>query len=565
MKMGRVINKSVVAILFVALGFLLPSMSGAQVKQEVSKPVAVKEAGYPVTLGGRVLFYIRAPVKYIGPEARAKAISERATRLAEDIYLQPESITVADDGVTTDIVAGDRIVMLVTDLDAQADGRGRTRQDLAKEYVEKLRTGIEQHRRDYSRKSILLGLVYSLIATILLLAILFVIRRLQARVDAFITARIAARIQTIHIQSFEIVHAERLRALLLGGVKVAKIGVVLIILYVYVQTVLAFFPWTRGFASDLLGYVLSPLRMMGSAVLAEIPKLFFLAILIIITRYVLKLLYLFFTAVEAGRVTISGFDADWSRPTYKLVRILVVAFAVVVAFPYIPGSESPAFKGVSIFLGVLFSLGSSSAISNVVAGLTMTYRRAFKVGDRVAIGEISGDVIEARLLVTHLRTPKNEEVVLPNSMILNSHVVNYSTQARKEGLILHTAVTIGYGAPWRKVYELLILAALATESVLKEPPPFVLQTALNDFYVTYEINAYTDDSHRMLQTYSELHQNIQDRFNEAGVEIMSPHYTQLRDGNEITIPPAYLPADYTPGALRITQTGGGEPPAKDKG
>jgi len=182
----------------------------------------------------------------------------------------------------------------------------------------------------------------------------------------------------------------------------------------------------------------------------------------------------------------------------------------------------------------------------------MTYRKAFKVGDRVGIGEFKGDVIEMRLLVTHLRTPKNEEVVIPNSTILNSQIVNYSTEAKKQGLILHTAITIGYDAPWRKVHELLNSAALATANILKEPPPFVLQTALNDFYVTYEINAYTDNPQAMLHTYSELHQNIQDTFNEGGVEIMSPHYTQLRDGNQVTIPEEYRPKDYVPGGLRVS-------------
>jgi small-conductance mechanosensitive channel len=566
--MPGVMNRRAVIILFVMLvvmlASLLPTMSGAQVKEPVPKPEVVKAPAYPVMLGSQMLFYVRAPIKAYGPEERAKAASERVTKLAEDLYLRPESITVSDDVVTTDLVTGDRIIMSLTDLDAQAEGLGRTRQELAKEHAEKLRTGIEKYRRDFGRKSILLGFLYSVIATIFLLAILFLIRRLQTRVDAFITARIAARIHSIRIQSFEILQAERLRALLVGGMKFAKAFIVLIILYSYIQTVLAFFPWTRGFASELLGYVFSPLTIMGKALLAAIPKLFFLAILIVITRYLLKLLRLFFVGIENRTVTISGFDADWAKPTYKIVRILVVAFAAVVAFPYIPGSDSPAFKGVSIFLGVLFSLGSSSAISNVVAGLTMTYRRAFKVGDRVGIGEFRGDVTEIRLLVTHLRTPKNEEVVLPNSMILNTQVINYSTEARKQGVILHTAVTIGYGAPWRQVHELLISAALATESILKDPSPFVLQTALNDFYVTYEINAYTDNPHRMLQTYSELHQNIQDKFNEGGVEIMSPHYRQLRDGNEVTIPQEYLPSDYRPGALRITETGGGDQPAKDK-
>jgi len=261
-------------------------------------------------------------------------------------------------------------------------------------------------------------------------------------------------------------------------------------------------------------------------------------------------------------------------PTYKIVRFFILAFALTVAFPYIPGSKSEAFKGVSIFLGVLFSLGSTSTISNVMAGLSITYMRAFKVGDRVRIGDTVGDVIDQSLLVTHVRTIKNEDVTVPNSMVLGAHIVNYSARAKEEGLILHTAVTIGYDAPWRTVHELLVESARKTPCILVTPAPFVLQTALNDFYVTYELNAHTDEPRQMVNTYSALHRHIQDTFNEAGVEIMSPHYAQLRDGNRTAIPDAYLPKEYVPRSIRVETVpgdrgtpgqGDGEPAGKRSG
>jgi small-conductance mechanosensitive channel len=206
-------------------------------------------------------------------------------------------------------------------------------------------------------------------------------------------------------------------------------------------------------------------------------------------------------------------------------------------------------------VGVLFSLGSQSTVSNMIAGFALTYRRAFKVGDRVKIADHTGDVIETRLQVTTLRTIKNEYIVVPNGLIMNGPVINYSAEAREKGLILHTTVTIGYDAPWRKVHELLLKAAECTGGILREPAPFILQKSLDDFYVTYELNVYTNKPQEMIQTYSDLHQNIQDAFNQGGVEIMSPHYTQVRDGNRVTIPESYLPKDYVPGALRILQTG----------
>jgi small-conductance mechanosensitive channel len=250
----------------------------------------------------------------------------------------------------------------------------------------------------------------------------------------------------------------------------------------------------------------------------------FLAVLVLVTRYGLKLIRLFFDGVAAGTVVFRSFDPDWAVPTYRLVRILVVAFAVVVAYPYVPGSQTDAFKGVSIFIGIVFSLGSSSLIGNIIAGYSMTYRRAFRVGDRVRVGEHVGDVDKIRLMVTHLRTPKNEEIVIPNSQILSSEVVNYSTLARQHGLILHTTVGIGYEAPWRQVEAMLLEAADRTEGLLKEPRPFVLQKALGDFSVTYEVNAYCDTPHLMLAHYAALHRNILDVFNEYGVQIMTPAY-----------------------------------------
>jgi small-conductance mechanosensitive channel len=278
-------------------------------------------------------------------------------------------------------------------------------------------------------------------------------------------------------------------------------------------------------------------------------------VIVLVTRYILKAIHLVFRAIGAGAVTFRGFHRDWAAPTYNIVRFLVIAFAVVVMWPYLPGSGSDAFKGVSLFVGVLFSLGSSGAVGNIVAGVVLTYTRAFQIGDRVKIGETTGDVLERTLLVTRVRTIKNVEVTIPNGAVLGNQVVNYSSQADTHGLILHTTVTIGYDAPWKQVHELLIAAARATPEILEDPAPFVLQTSLDDFYVSYQINAYTRNPSVMARTYSALHQNIQDQFNEGGVEIMSPHYGALRDGNQVTIPAQQLPKNYQTPAFRLTRIG----------
>ena len=258
-----------------------------------------------------------------------------------------------------------------------------------------------------------------------------------------------------------------------------------------------------------------------------------------------------FFEIQTGRISFSGFHKDWAQPTFKLSRFLVIVIAVVMVSPYLPGFGSPAFQGLSVFFGILLSLGSTAAIANIVAGAALTYMRPFNVGDRVKIADTMGDVLEKTLLVTRIRTVKNVEVTIPNSMVLGSHMINFSSEAKEGRLILFTSVTIGYDVPWRQVQELLIEAAKVTDGIVTEPTPFVLQTSLNDFSVTYELNVYTADAQHLLRIQSELHANIQDKFNEAGVEIMSPTYSALRDGNQATIPEDYLPKTYEAKSFRI--------------
>jgi small-conductance mechanosensitive channel len=525
-------------------------------------PPEIEIATAPVELDGAVLFRVRG-VSAFPAEQRAAGIRSRIEALARDPGFRADALRTAETDLYVAIMAGDKLVMGVLDADARLEQV--TRRELAASYRTRISAAIQEYRRARSHDVLLRGGLYALAATAVLAAIVLGVLWLSRRLDAAIERRVRHRIPMLGIQSFEVVRAERIWGAMRGALHALRALAILAVVFVYLHFVLGLFPWTRALAGRLADLVVGPLETMGRALLAHIPSLVFLAILFYVVRFVLRLLRLFFDGVARGTISLSGFEAEWARPTYKMARLAVVAFGVIVAYPYIPGSQSAAFKGVTVFLGVVFSLGSSSAISNVIAGYSMTYRRAFKLGDRVRIADMLGDVIEVRLQVTHLRTIKNEEVIIPNSLILNSHVVNYSSLARQEGLILHTAVTIGYDAPWRTVHALLIAAARATPGILERPEPFVLQTALNDFFVTYEINAHTAEPNRMIDIYSALHQNIQDKFNEAGVEIMSPHFTSLRDGNTIAIPGQYHPPGYQPPAFRVRGAGddfgGGGPQA----
>ena len=495
----------------------------AQTSSEPAKPQEDTSAGYPVTLNGQTVFFIKGEVPGYGAKERAKVVSKRVKEVAEDPSIPTDSVTTSDSKVpVTLIMAKDRLLVAVFNEDAKAEGKSR--QQLAAAYIRELQSAIERYRTEHSAKRVLTSSVYFLVVTILFVALIYLLNRLYRTNDAKIKAWADSKKVSIHIQSLQLVRAERIKATLIGVSTVIRFVVFIMLLYTYIHLSLSFFPQTKAFSDQLLSYLLVPLSAIGRGILAQIPNLVILAIIVVVTYYALKITRLFFKGIENGTISFTGFYPEWGQPTYRIVRVLIIAFAAVIAFPYIPGSESPAFKGVSIFLGVLFSLGSSSAIANVLAGYTLTYRRIFKAGDRVKIADFTGDVIDVRLQVVHLRTVKNEEIVVPSSVIVNSHVINYSSLARTQGLILHTTVTIGYDTPWRQVEALLLMAAERTLGILREPAPFVLQTSLGDFYAAYELNVYTDDPLTMAQTYTDLHRNIQDAFNEYGVQIMSPNY-----------------------------------------
>ncbi|NWG75426.1 MAG: mechanosensitive ion channel family protein [Rubrivivax sp.] len=475
----------------------------------------------PVIIDGETLIRVRG-IAAFPAERRARAIEERIRAFAADKGLAAESLTLDDKPGNTSIMAGNQRIMAVLDEDAAVEMVGRSR--LAELYRNRIAEAVKGYRNDRQPRVLWLNALRALAATLAMLVIAYAISWIFRRSKAALERRVGEKLKSFQDRAFQIVRAEKLWQLLAGFLNFARIAVVLTIAYFYLDYVLALFPWTRGLSKSLMSIAIDPLRTMGLGFIDMIPNLVFLAILFVVTRYMVKVARLFFQGISAGTLTLRNFEPEWGEPTYRLVRTLLIACAAVVAYPYIPGSGSEAFKGVSLFAGIVFSLGSSSLIGNLIAGYSMTYRRAFRIGDRVKVGEYFGEVERVRLLVTHLRTPKNEEVVVPNSKILADEVVNYSSLARGRGLILHTTVGIGYETPWRQVEAMLLEAAGRTRGLLREPAPFVHQKALGDFCITYEINVYCDTPHGMISLYSELHRNILDVFNEYGVQIMTPAY-----------------------------------------
>ena len=380
-------------------------------------------------------------------------------------------------------------------------------------------------------------IIMMLATTLVFMALWYLLNRVTRAIDTFIDDNMGDRITSLRIQRQALVSEEDLGRMLHGIVRfIWWLGSVSLLL-LYLNSVLSYIDWFHELAVNIFSVIGSSLALFTRSVVSYFPNLVIILLIILITRFFLHLVKLIFNGVRNRRIRIPGFYPEWARTTFNLVRIAVIALTVVVVFPYLPGAQSPAFKGLSIFFGVLLSLGSTAAIAHIVAGIVITYTRAFRIGDRVRIADTEGDIVERNAFVTRVRTPKNVEVAIPNAMVMNNHIVNYSAQARIQGVLLHTTVTIGYEVPWPKVHELLIEAARRTESLQSEPEPFVLQTALQDDNVAYELNAYTAKPSGKTRIYSDLHANIQDVFRESDLEILSPKYRAVRTAEKSTVPP----------------------------
>ena len=475
----------------------------------------------PVVVDGVTLFSLRG-ITSTPSAQRAAGIAQRIVEAADNPQFDPAQLKVVDEELFSSIYAGDLRVMIVADADARVEGVERKL--LAPLYLERIRKAIQDYRQQRSRGHLLNSSLHALLASGILLLFIFAWEWLSRRANAFIERVGRRHMEALEAKTFSLVRAQQIWKLLASVITLAKWVVILIAIHVHLSLTLSLFPWTRPFADILLKTLLIPLEGMAVGISQALPGLLFIAVLAVVINYLLGLVKLFFAGIADGSIAWREFDPQWAFPSYRLARFLIIAFGLVVAYPYIPGSNSDAFKGLSLLFGLLLSLGSSSIISNIIAGYSLVYRRAFKIGDRIQVGNHLGDVAEMGALVTHLRTPKNEVVVVPNSEILNSSILNYSTLTQQQGVILHTTVGIGYETPWRQVEAMLKMAADRTPGLLKQPEPFVLQKSLGDFCVVYEINAYSDAPKDMPTLYSLLHQHIQDVFNEYAVQIMTPAY-----------------------------------------
>ncbi|WP_094122909.1 mechanosensitive ion channel family protein [Hymenobacter glacialis] len=505
--------------------------------------------GYPVVPHQDTLFLVYTKLGPFSPRERAALIADKVRRLEANVRFQADSLQLYPSEQTIDLMYGELVVQSVSENDAL--WMNMPRDSLARQYRARIVQAVTAYKKEHSLVNILkeIGLV------ILVLVAFFFVVRLVNRLFRWLQGKLLGKEATwfsaARLGNYELLTPRRVVEGVLLLTNVLRWVLIFLIISLVLPVLFSIFPGTQNVADTLLGYVLSPLRRIALSLWNYLPNLVTIVVIVTLFRYLLRGLHFLKEEIRLGRLTLDGFYPDWANPTYQIVRVLVFAFLLIVIFPYLPGSDSPVFQGVSVFLGFLFTFGSAGSLSNIVAGLVLTYMRAYKLGDRVRIGDVTGDIIEKNLLVTRIRTIKNEEITIPNSSIMSSYTTNYTSAAPTLGLVLHTTVTIGYDVPWAQVQELLVAAALQAEGVLPEPKPFVLQTSLDDFYVSYQLNAYTREASRQAAIYSRMHQHIQDQFNAAGVEIMSPHYRAARDGSHSTIPADYLPPDYQAPPFRV--------------
>ncbi len=514
-----------------------PSATPVDAREAIAEPESV-----PVRFRGETLFEVRAPLGGLAVAERAAAIESRISLAAAGPAGALSEIRSIPGASAHDVYVGEQFIVSVTDADANP--LGRTREQYAADVSATLRSVLAVEFEGRSLASLLRATAVAIAGTVVFVLLAgFVWRRMQNSEQRW-REREASTLRTISLRGLDLLTAEHKIEIVTVVLRVGRILVTLFLTLVWAGATLALFPWTRGFSAEIRRETLGAFREAVGGVLGYLPNLLSIAVIGFVTYLLLRFARFFFERVRREQIRIPNFYPEWADPTYKIVRFVGIALAIVVMYPYLPASQSVAFQGVSVLVGVLVSIGSASAIANMIGGLVITYMRAFEAGDRVRIGDTEGDVISRDAFVVRVRTVKNVEITVPNAMVLSSHVINFSKAARDAGLILHTTVTIGYDVPWRKVHELLLAAAAETEGLEAKPAPFVLQKSLDDFYVSYELNAHTRDPSQMAMIYSRLHAAIQDRFNEAGVEIMSPHYRAQRDGNQVTVPEQYLPGNY---------------------
>jgi small-conductance mechanosensitive channel len=532
--------------------------------ERVAAPEKAAAAIAPATLTvwNRPIAVFRVPARQVSPAGRAARAAQRIEAMPSDVRpdeIRADAAAIGDlRGVLVSFRNQILFGILPEDLDPSA---GETLESVSRHAVDQLRAVLAARADQRRLPNLIRAIGLSLGGTALLALVLWAVGRGADGALARMTRAVHPRAALLlGVDVWPLLYSvER------SMVQLTAWGLGLVAIYLWLTFVLHQFPYTQPWGQRLGVYVVDLLRELGTGALHAIPGLFAVVVIFLATRFVIRLVNALFRGVETGSVAIRGLPPDTAGATRRITAVLIWVFALTVAYQYIPGSESDAFKAVGVFTGLMISLGSAGLVNQVMSGLVMVYARALRPGELVRAGEVVGLVSEVGLLSTKVVTPKREEVTIPNAVLAGTMVTNYSRLAGEDGAIVSTAVTIGYDAPWRQVHALLLLAAERTPGVRREPRPYVLQKALSDFYVEYELRAPIERAEMRFQVLSDLHAQIQDAFNEFGVQIMSPNFEAQPERPVLVPRSAWHAAPASPAgeSVSATRPQGNAPAASD--
>ena len=475
----------------------------------------------PVVIDGSELFVVRGSSALPAIERAAK-IEERIAQVADASQRNTVQMQISDAEFGKLIRADGQMVTITTQADAEHEQMAI--EVLAGLQSEAIEAAILQYREGRSNEGRVGSAMAAFAWTLIFALASYGFFAKRKKLLKYIRKILEKRAEGVEEATKSILRSRAIASIIVYSIHILMWVLFLFFFYYYLSLVLLSFAETQGIAQILLKYVSEPLISVVLAIMSYIPNLIMLAIIAAVTRMAIRGIDLFFENLENGAFKIKDFEDHWIAPTKMLVRALIIVIALVFAYPYIPGSDSRAFQGLTILAGIMVSLGSNTVVSNMMAGLFVIYRRSTNIGDRIQVGDKIGDVTEIKLMETLIKSIKNEMISIPNSQLLNSEVVNYSRKVDGRGLLVHTSVGIGYEEPPKKIKAMLVEAALRTQGLKKTPEPFVLWTQLADYAINYEINAYTSRGSSLPKILSDLRENIVEVFNENGTQIMTPSY-----------------------------------------
>ncbi|WP_454959186.1 mechanosensitive ion channel family protein [Capnocytophaga sputigena] len=485
-----------------------------------------KMRGRPIVFEKDTLYYLYTSYGPYDIDTRVKYVEEKLKELYNDPYFVADSIKIKPAGDYLSVMYNDKTITGISMVDALWENSSQT--ELAQRYANIIKNTIVKYKEQNSLKSILIRLAELLLVLFIAFILVWAINRLFDLLKKITLNSEHRFLTSIRIRNYDFIKKPGIVKALVKLLAILRIVFLLFLLITIIPLIFDIFPSTQYLSKIIVQWISEPIKNVGIAIIGYLPHLFYIVIIAVITRYVLKILRFFALEIERGILKIKGFHPEWAHTTYVLARMMLWVLALVIMFPHLPGSDSDAFKGISVFLGVLISLGSSSAISNAIAGIVISYMRPFQVGDWIKSGEIIGAVIEKNALVTRLKTINNEDITIPNSAILSGATMNFTSIGKEIGLALNVQVKVRYDYSDNLVEELLIEAALKTNGISPKPHPYIFQISLSELNAVYELNAYTFHPENMYFIKSDLTKNIQSTFRQANIEIFSTQYVEIR-------------------------------------